>query len=1294
MTGRPITRDGPTASNWLCERIWSEFQAVSDSTDQTRVSVIGIDGPTAAGKTSLAKAMRAYFETEDRECWIYQMDWTLVARQERVRDLEFFQATEETFIYEGELHMRLQNAEAFLRRVTAFNQLEATSSDEIQEDIDLKNLYSRDDDGQEVGIASCRLRPGLIILVEGHYTLRTELDRFIDLNILLLSDPEELIRRKVARVKGYRSADAAVDYFHRIDVPSFTHHLARFLPNADLVIENTDYMQPFIQEPHEACNWISHGKNLYECAQILNGENELVQHSLGNSARIPKGLRESAKRAVSAMLEFDSAVGRAFRLAVKDVDMDLTSMVSKLVDAANNALEAPYEIKVGHTNALHNVYFRHLPISLGLAVHDDDQICLAVLADVLSDSLRISITWSGASHAYKVRRSIGGSIEAMDFEFLRGECKPNLSRPIDVLLPTQFMMPAFLSASNYNVLFTGREDENVSASEALARVLCNGGVWIHRFALFKELNFFLWLVERCGMSALKAGNYLIAIYDTNKGVRQAAKRFFAKWRPKIEDEHSRTHDEQLMDVFVETERSAAGEFVTRNCPDFVLRDNYLFCTTLSTVGPVSDDIVKQLQLMLKSDVRLIRKRAFQFIQLQHPNLLLKAQDLWPDLSETDQQISIETFSKISPSILGEVYLWLALREEPSAVLGATIYDVSENSVDCYAYLSEAMRRQTPVVLQASLNALGQKEDGRGQEQWGYLKPSDGPVSLANAAMRAARDLLLEKGDLPILFGVGLDHIDIRGDVPIGRARRFVEMAWSTGLITHYVLDASELFEGTNSSPGTWVERLPDVVRTAVGFLPKSISPNMDFEFCFGELNYPEKDKPPKLITTADIDRATKSAGDELRRTGHGEINVRPKLMVGDLGTTHHKVDSAKIVTGLAREWVDSTCRQNFVSAVLHGTTSTAPEVLREASDGCYKVNCAGDFLATLLDALPEALRQKVSRGAKEPKRGLYKVQHELSGLGTKDREVIIDALTQHCSHLMDTIQTPQLSKSDIQYLQYRLYSFTDNQIDCLLSSFAKANVGAVNSGPIIRTDPNMEYSFAASMIEVPFGEEYKEMVDAIWEEGIINFHIDVADGEFIPRSLSALDKVEYLRLHYPECTIHVHMMAKSPHQAPEGGQSLIESYANAGCNAIAVHEDAFQSKMEFSAAVNCIRVLDVRPGLLIETDRAVSTGLFDLIVANDLDWVVAMGVPIGFGGQVFDKTTLARILAIQQFALANSRSMLIEVDGGLTIDILPHCLRSGAQLFAGWSIVRSSSIGGLRQNLRNVKSIIEQVTAV
>ena len=63
--------------------------------------------------------------------------------------------------------------------------------------------------------------------------------------------------------------------------------------------------------------------------------------------------------------------------------------------------------------------------------------------------------------------------------------------------------------------------------------------------------------------------------------------------------------------------------------------------------------------------------------------------------------------EIQPSILSEIYLWLNLRGENSAI-GANVYDITNNSNDCYAYLSASFNNKTPIVLQASLNALQKK----------------------------------------------------------------------------------------------------------------------------------------------------------------------------------------------------------------------------------------------------------------------------------------------------------------------------------------------------------------------------------------------------------------------------------------------------------------------------------------------------------------------------------------------------------------------------------------------------------
>ena len=149
----------------------------------------------------------------------------------------------------------MEKAVDFLTQVRAFNE-QLEQSPLATQEIKLKGLYSRDHDGQEVGEAECRLCAGMIILVEGHYTLRTELDQLIDFNILMMSEKKELLDRKIARVKGYRDATAAEEYFHKIDVPSFAHHISRFYHNADLVIENTDFVSPNIQHVEDSLLWI------------------------------------------------------------------------------------------------------------------------------------------------------------------------------------------------------------------------------------------------------------------------------------------------------------------------------------------------------------------------------------------------------------------------------------------------------------------------------------------------------------------------------------------------------------------------------------------------------------------------------------------------------------------------------------------------------------------------------------------------------------------------------------------------------------------------------------------------------------------------------------------------------------------------------------------------------------------------------------------------------------------------------------------------------------------------------
>ena len=52
--------------------------------------IIGIDGPTAAGKTFLSKELKLLLKKDFKTIWICQLDWTLKSRAYRTNSLKLF----------------------------------------------------------------------------------------------------------------------------------------------------------------------------------------------------------------------------------------------------------------------------------------------------------------------------------------------------------------------------------------------------------------------------------------------------------------------------------------------------------------------------------------------------------------------------------------------------------------------------------------------------------------------------------------------------------------------------------------------------------------------------------------------------------------------------------------------------------------------------------------------------------------------------------------------------------------------------------------------------------------------------------------------------------------------------------------------------------------------------------------------------------------------------------------------------------------------------------------------------
>lgn len=1250
-----------------------------------RILVIGVDGPTAAGKTIFADNLAKIVASDyGRPCWIYRLDWQLAERPARVSDLQNLFEKKSLFEFEAEWHMHLSLFGEFLRKVRSGN----------SQTVELENLYSRADGGRRVGKQTCTLQPGLVILAEGHYTLRTEFKEYLDTSILLLGDKEELLARKIARVQGYRGTQEAEEYFWRVDLPSFHHHLKRFGANADWILDNTDYRNPKIRDLAFLPSFLQkNGTHLEDPAAKREPESagEIVHRVFSSSQLVDEDLRQALRAALDWVLEWDQHVGQYLRNSIENIGGDLTSISERLLQSLNTRfVNKAYHFTLRHTNALYNVYNRSLPITIGLGL--EGKLPAHLLVDVFHDFLRLQIVWEGGYSRFHLERELGTISERRPItirnktpEFPAAE-----TGPVRVITPTLFTIPAFLKGTDFEPAFSGHEEENISASQALMELANQGGVWIHRFAKFSELNFFLRILENIGAHGLKIGNYLIAVWSGRETLLKNFENFCGEWRLPPSQRGLQEEDESRLDAVVDRMREEVDAFIAKNCPDFSVMDGYLFCSKLSHDASSWKRILKQMETMLACDLRLMRKRAVQFIQKYFPDLTLKSDRLWENLPPGARaQVNLEVLTSMGPSILAEVYLWLALRDEPSAILGANIYDIRKNSCDAGAYLETAAASQTPIVLQGSLNALGPAEKENGREFCGYLRPSVGAKDLVDAVLQAARDLVLVSGKLPPLFGIGLDHVDAAHDRPAGRARRFLQAALATESVTHLTLDGSPLFSAKDNFKEELTRTFSDIAGFAAGLLDEDEETYIfDKEICSGELNYFGAQKRAMIPAADEMELFAGIFQKTLRRQGLGALNTRPMLFVGNLGTTHHGTDEGQIVVEKAKVWRDRIKKFHFVSAVLHGTTGTHPQVLAQASAGCHKINVAGDFLGTLIKALPKRLQTQVLSGPPEPKKKIPEIRSAMDEMSAQESLHLKESLKAQCRAILDNINSPPLSTLDIKYFRYKNFKFTPKQA----AAIAEALNHQVQSYRTTQTkkalQPEVAHQFSASMIEVPFDEKYKGLTDLLWEEGIRYFHVDVGDSKFVSRKFSGLEKAQYLRKNFPRAVLHGHLMVENPHLAVDGGTSYIQQYLRGGLNAVALHRRAFAQEDFLLEALAQIRKEGGKPGLIIETSETLDTDLENLMRKTALEWVVVMGVPVGFGGQIFDMSVLKTIAWFHQFALGRNQPFLIEVDGGLNFENLPLCKRAGAQIFSGWSIVKGETPQEVRKKVRHVQKLL------
>jgi len=174
------------------------------------------------------------------------------------------------------------------------------------------------------------------------------------------------------------------------------------------------------------------------------------------------------------------------------------------------------------------------------------------------------------------------------------------------------------------------------------------------------------------------------------------------------------------------------------------------------------------------------------------------------------------------------------------------------------------------------------------------------------------------------------------------------------------------------------------------------------------------------------------------------------------------------------------------------------------------------------------------------------------------------------------------------------------------------------------------------------------------------FHLDVMDGTFVPNISYGLPVIEHIRKATTKIC-DVHLMIVEP-------GNLAEAFKNAGADIISVHIEACPN---LHRNIQQIKGYGLKAGVAVNPHTPIAS-LVDIIA--DVDLVNLMSVNPGFGGQQFILHTLEKIKQLRRLINDRGLSVIIEIDGGVTLKNAQEILDAGATvLVVGSSVFKASN---------------------
>lgn len=173
------------------------------------------------------------------------------------------------------------------------------------------------------------------------------------------------------------------------------------------------------------------------------------------------------------------------------------------------------------------------------------------------------------------------------------------------------------------------------------------------------------------------------------------------------------------------------------------------------------------------------------------------------------------------------------------------------------------------------------------------------------------------------------------------------------------------------------------------------------------------------------------------------------------------------------------------------------------------------------------------------------------------------------------------------------------------------------------------------------------------------FHLDIMDGRFVPNISFGIPVVNAIKKATSKI-LDVHLMIVEP-------EKYIDDFKKAGADSITVHVEACP---HLHRNIQQIKGLGLKAGVALNPHTPVN--LLENIL-QDIDTVLLMSVNPGFGGQQFIPQTIDKIRELKHMIKEKGADVLIEIDGGVTVENALAILHTGADiLVAGSSVFKSA----------------------